>query len=146
MKKALLFTFILLALAALTACARRVGGPLAEDAPPDQVPSILGEYAVNGFDPEGNEYGGRLAITQAENDAYTLQWIISDSLQEGTGTLDGNQLTVTWHTVEGFLVQLTGTATYTVTLEGELYGYKSVDGETGEGTEVAYPNMGDNMK
>ena len=146
MKKALLFTFILLALAALTACASRIGGPLAEDAPPDQVPSILGEYAVNGFDPEGNEYGGRLAITQAENDAYTLQWIISDSLQEGTGTLEGNQLTVTWRTVEGFLVQLTGTATYTVTLEGELYGYKSVDGETGEGTEVAYPNTGDNMK
>lgn len=146
MKKITYFLLFLTLTIFLAACARRVGGPLAEDAPPDQVPNILGEYAINGFDPQGNEYGGRLAITQAEEGPYTLQWIISDSLQEGIGSLNGNQLNVTWRTVEGFLVQLTGTATYTVTIEGELYGVKTVDGETGEGTEVAYPNSGDNMK
>ncbi|GAB4578907.1 MAG: hypothetical protein Fur0022_16440 [Anaerolineales bacterium] len=141
MKKLLLLTLLL----TLTACARRTAGPLAEDAPPDQVPNIVGEYALNGFDPEGNEYGGRLKVTLQENGEYLLQWIISDSLQEGTGTLTGNQLIVTWKTVEGFPVQLTGTATYTVTVAGELYGYKSVDGHEGQGTEAAYPNSGENM-
>lgn len=142
MKKLILFTLTLLL---LTACARRTAGPLAEDAPPDNVPSIVGEYAINGFDPDGNEYGGRLNVTLQDNGEYLLQWIISDSLQEGTGTLTGNQLTVTWRTVEGFLVELTGTATYTVTVKGELYGYKMVDGKDGQGTEAAYPNAGDNM-
>ena len=143
MKKHLLLTFTLLLI--LTACARRTGGPLAEDAPPDQVPSLLGEFALNGFDAEGNEYGGRLTITQDGADEYRLQWIISDSIQEGTGALNGNQLEVTWRTVEGFPVQLTGTATYTVTVAGELYGTKTVDGHEGEGTEIAYPNSPENM-
>ncbi|NUM45256.1 MAG: hypothetical protein HUU38_11175 [Anaerolineales bacterium] len=144
MKKLSLFLLLILILT-LTACARRTAGPLAEDAPPDNVPSIVGEYAINGFDPDGNEYGGRLNVILQDNGEYLLQWIISDSLQEGTGTLTGNQLTVTWRTVEGFLVELTGTATYTVTVKGELYGYKFIDGKDGEGTEAAYPNSGDNM-
>lgn len=144
MKKLTFFLF-LIALLTLTACARRSGGPLAEDAPPDNVPSIVGEYAINGFDPEGNEYGGQLKVSLQDNGEYLFQWIISDSLQEGTGTLTGNQLAVTWRTVEGFLVELTGTATYTVTVKGELYGYKMVDGKDGQGTEAAYPNAGDNM-
>jgi hypothetical protein len=142
MKKLILLTLTLLL---LTACARRTAGPLAEDATPDNVPSIVGEYALNGFDPDGNEYGGRLNVILQDNGEYLLQWIISDSLQEGTGTLTGNQLTVTWRTVEGFPIQLTGTATYTVTVAGELYGYKTVDGKDGQGTEAAYPNSGDNM-
>ena len=144
MKKLSLFLLLILILT-LTACARRTAGPLAEDAPPDNVPSIVGEYAIHGFDPDGNEYGGRLNVILQDNGEYLLQWIISDSLQEGTGTLTGNQLTVTWRTVEGFLVELTGTATYTVTVKGELYGYKMVDGKDGQGTEAAYPNAGDNM-
>jgi hypothetical protein len=129
----------------LTSCARRTGVPLAEDAPPDHVPSILGEFALNGFDPQGNEYGGRLTITQAGEGAYHLQWIVSDSIQEGTGILTGNQLEVTWQTIKGFPVQLSGAARYTITTAGELYGTKTVDGQTGEGTEMAYPNAGENM-
>lgn len=143
--KKLTFFLLLTLILTLTACARRAGGPLAEDAPSDNVPSIVGEYALNGFDPEGNEYGGQLKVSLQDNGEYLFQWLISDSLQEGTGTLTGNQLTVTWHTVKGFPVQLTGTATYTVTVAGELYGYKMVDGQKGQGTEAAYPNSGENM-
>jgi hypothetical protein len=142
-KKVSILTFIFVILS-LTACARRTGGPLAEDAPHDQVPNILGEYALNGVDSQGNEYGGRLSITEAGG-TFQLQWILSESLQEGTGMLKGNQLEVTWHTIEGFPVQLSGTAHYTVTLAGELYGTKTIDGQTGEATETAYPNTGTNM-
>ena len=139
----LLLTFALVI--GIAACTRRMGGPLAEDASLDQVPSILGEFALNGFDPQGNEYGGRLTITQANEGEYHLQWLISDSIQEGTGLLTGNQLTVHWKTVESFPVQLTGAAKYTVTVAGELYGTKTVDGEMGEGAETAYPNSPENM-
>jgi len=131
MKRNLLLISILLL--TLNACAS--GG----DAPPDQGLSLHGQYTVNGSDPQGNEYGGRLIITQTIPGEYHLHWIITDSIQEGTGLLTDNQLTATWRTVAGFSVQQSGTAKYTLTSAGELYGTKTIDGQEGKGTETAYP-------
>jgi hypothetical protein len=114
---------------------------MAPDADPNNVPDLVGEYAVNGFDPLGQEYGGRLSISDnAEPNSYTMQWILVGSIQEGVGVLKGNQLLVEWQSVESSSSQSWGTATYTVTEAGELYGIRMVEGFSEEGTEQAFPN------
>jgi hypothetical protein len=123
----------------LAAC--RGKGVVGPDAPPDAVPEIIGSYSVNGFDPLGAEYGGNLTITAGDTaNTYNLQWIVTGSVQEGNGRLKGNTLTVEWETVSNALRQSHGTATYTVTVNGELHGTRKVEGLSGEGTEEAFPN------
>lgn len=132
---------ILLAAITLAACSGRKPAPLGADAPADNVPNIIGEYAVNGFDPLGEEYGGRLTITAGEQpNQYKMQWLVTGGIHEGTGLLEGNQLTITWNSTIGPIENVTGTALYTVTVNGELYGARSIDGTENPGTETAYPN------
>jgi hypothetical protein len=112
-----------------------------DDASPEALPTIVGSYSVNGFDPLGTEYGGNLTI--APGDAagqYRMQWIITGSIQEGLGRIDGNQLFVEWRTVEGMGPGARGVTTYTVTTLGELYGLRHVDGQSKLGRENAFPN------
>ncbi len=132
------FVFVFL----LSACtAKEKGVPTAADAPPDAVPNLTGKYVVNGVDPLGTEYGGHLTILpgDAENE-FLMQWIVVGSIQEGRGILDGNQLLVEWQAVEGVTGTTQGQAVYTVTLAGELYGTRTVEGHTGVGEEIAFPN------
>lgn len=132
--------FLLLALT-LSACGRNKPGPLGADAPADNVPNIVGSYAINANDPTGEQYGGTLTITEGEQpNEYSLQWLISGGIHIGTGTLAGNQLAVTWHSVSGTDQNVSGIANYTVTVNGELYGTRSIDGVDAPGTETAYPN------
>ena len=126
-------------LAALAACS---DDPLlhADDAAPGSVGSLVGGYVLNGIDPYGKEYTGRLDITDgAFADAYELQWIVTEAFQQGTGTLVGNVLEVEWATSDQAALAVAGTASFTVTIEGELYGSKSVAGDDGEWLETAYP-------
>jgi hypothetical protein len=137
MKRVLLILLIALSLASC----RGKPVPLSEDASPDNVPNIIGEYAVNGFDPTGQEYGGTLVITQgSQPNEYILQWLVTGGMQEGTGILEGNKLNVTWKSVEGSNDIASGKASYTVTTLGQLYGTRTVDGGEGEGTEEVFPN------
>ncbi len=134
--------FILLTLIALslTAC-RGDPAPLGSDAPTDNVPSIIGEYGLNATDPTGEEYGGSLFITAGEQpNEYNLQWLVSGGIQEGKGVLEGNQLTFTWSSLAGTDQDISGTGVYTVTVNGELYGSRSIDGVETPGIESAYPN------
>lgn len=139
MKTKIAFMFLVLIL--LTSCFRSDKySPAAPDAQPDAIPNLVGEYAINGFDPMGTEYGGRLSIMPGEDEnEYKMQWIIVGSIQEGLGVLDGNQITVEWHSVAG-MVETSGRARYTVTEAGELYGTKTVEGLESEGSEIAFPN------
>lgn len=131
-----------LLLLALVACSDDDGSRLAPDAQPGNVPELLGTYVVNGVDPLGTDYGGHLTVTQGEGlNRYHLQWIITGSIQEGTGRLEGNRLLVDWQTIQGLDVNAGGTAEYTVTEAGELYGTRIVDGAEGVGTEEAFPNQ-----
>ena len=133
---------LLVALVALSACGEDQGSKLAPDAAPGNVPDLADTYVVNGFDPLGTEYGGHLTITEGTGlNRYRLQWIITGSIQEGTGSLDGNQLTVEWTTVQGVNREARGTAQYTVTEAGELYGTRTVEGSDEIGTEEAFPNQ-----
>lgn len=132
----ILTIFLMLGLAAC-----REKGDIGPDAPPDAVPDITGSYSVNGFDPLGTEYGGNLTITAGDTpDTYHLQWIVTGSIQEGNGRLEGNTLHVEWTTVSSAAGQSSGTAAYTVTVNRELHGIRTVEGHSGEGTEKAFPN------
>ena len=139
--KKLTILAILLALT-LTACfPRRKPAPLGADAPLDNVPGIVGSFALNATDPTGEQYGGTLTIFEGEApNKYNLQWLVSGDIQEGTGTLEGNQLTFTWQSLSGTDQYLSGHGVYTVTVNGELYGERYIDGVEGPGIESAYPN------
>lgn len=126
----------------LTACfPRRTPAPLSADAPVDNVPNIIGEYALNAEDATRERYGGSLFITAgSQPNEYNLQWLVSGDIQEGTGILEGNQLTFIWQSIEGTDQYLSGYGMYTVTINGELYGERYVEGVAEPGIESAYPN------
>jgi hypothetical protein len=131
---------MVLLLAACTARSATKGKIAGADAQPGAVPDIVGSYSVNGEDPIGTEYGGNLTIKPgASPTEYLLQWIVTGSIQEGSGKLDGNKLRVEWRTVEG-IKPSGGVTTYTITTKRELYGDRSVVGFPKTGTENAFPN------
>lgn len=102
--------------------------------------SLEGTYYVNGFDQQGVEYGGHLTITTtASPNTYEMQWIITGSVQEGMGTVSGDQLLVEWDAIEGYDASSHGTAVYEIASDGELNGERIVAGEEGVGTEEALP-------
>lgn len=141
MKRTSVLLLLLVLALALTACGRKPPAPLGADAPADNVPEIIGEYGLNGEDATHEQYGGSLFITAGSQPGeYHLQWLVSGDIQEGVGTLAGNQLTFTWKSVEGTDQSLSGYGTYTVTVNGELYGERFVDGVTEPGIESVYPN------
>ena len=136
-----IYILILVAAISLTACGRNKPGILGADAPADNVPSVLGSYAVNAIDPTGEQYGGTLTITNGDQpNEYKFQWLISGGIQEGTGTLEGNQLIFTWNSLAGTDQVVSGVGEYTVTVNGELHGTRTINGVETPGTETAYPN------
>jgi len=138
-----IFLLLSLLLLTLTACGRRGDpAPLGEDAPADNIPNIVGEYALNAEDFIHEEYGGTLIITATDSpNEYKFQWLISGGIQEGIGTLEGNKINITWKSVDtGAGENLSGTASYTVTVNGELYGTRTISGMNEPTKETAYPN------
>lgn len=142
MKRIYFFTLLMALALAVTGCfPRRTPAPLGADAPAENVPNILGSYALNANDPTGERYGGTLSVFAGDApNEYKLQWLVSGDIQEGVGTLEGNQLTFTWQSVSGTDQFLSGNGVYTVTVNGELYGPRYIDGVAEPGTESAYPN------
>ncbi len=131
---------LLLVAISLTSC-RGDPAELGMDASADNLPNIIGSYALNATDPTGEEYGGTLTIIEGEQpNEYKLQWLVSGGIQEGMGTLEGNQLTFTWKSLAGTDQDISGTGEYTVTVNGELYGTRTIDGLETPGIETAYPN------
>ena len=135
----------LLALALLSGCSSRDKGQIkGADASPDAVPPLAASFTVNGVDPQGTEYSGNLQVRPGDAPGvYALQWIITGSIQEGFGRLEGNQLLVRWRTTDGIRPGVTGLTTYTITTAGEMYGPRTVDGMGKAGQEKAFPNPPD---
>lgn len=103
---------------------------------------IVGTYVVNGFDPDGIEYGGVLRIDATDvADEFDMRWVVTGTVQEGRGTLSNDQLEVTWQTTADFAVYAEGTATYEVDGDGVLTGTRQVAGSDGVGTEEAFPDL-----
>lgn len=127
----LLLTLALLLTTAISACAF-----------PEEAfdGSLEGSYYVNGFDHQDVEYSGLLTITTMDDPAvYDMQWIITGSVQQGTGEVVGNELRVEWKAIEGYDTSSRGTAVYEISPDGELRGERIVDGQDGFGTEEAFP-------
>ncbi len=106
----------------------------------DDREGIVGTYVVNGSDPSEVEYSG--TVTIADGDApgeYTVQWIVTGAIQQGTGVLDGDVFLVEWRTVTGGRGESGGTGEYTVGDDGVLRGTRTVDGVDGSGTEEIFP-------
>jgi hypothetical protein len=140
-----LLVALLVALALLSGCSDDGEGEIKRaDAPPDAVPALAASYSVNGVDPQGTEYSGNLQVRPGDAaETYALQWIITGSIQEGFGQLQGNQLLVRWRTTDGIGLGVTGLTTYTITIDGELYGPRTIDGVEKAGEEKAFPNPPD---
>lgn len=105
----------------------------------DTPHKIGGTYYVNGTDSRGTEYGGQLIITPTDStDEFAMQWIITGSVQTGTGTWDGTTLDATWSTIEDF-EPASGTASYTLEDDGILIGERHMVGYEDAGYEEAFP-------
>lgn len=127
--------------AVLGACsARERGEILGSPADPNNLPDIVNSYAVNGFDPDGVEYGGTLRIQAGADGEYQLDWIVTGALLSGRGRIEGNQLIVTWESIDERQRPVSGTGTYTITDRGEMYGERYLDGNPTPGTENLFPN------
>lgn len=101
---------------------------------------LNGTYFLNGVDRDGTEYSGTLTITETTDpDVYDMQWIVTGSIQTGTGTIDGTELTIEWHAMEGFDTASHGSGRYTVSVDGDLNGERTVAGQPGVATEEAFP-------
>ena len=131
--------FLVLILLLLTACSKPAA--LGADAPADAVPDIVGDFGVNGVSSNGTEYAGTLTIQPGSAvGQYKLQWIITGGIHEGIGVLDGNVLNFEWSSLSSVAGQSSGAGVYTVTVNGELYGSRTTDGEQGSAAETCYPN------
>ena len=139
MKQYLIAIILLLLIFGCTA--RNKPSEMAPDADTTNIPDLTGTYVVNGVDPIGDEYGGHLTITvDEEPGTYRLQWIVTGGIQEGYGVVKGNQLLVEWQSIEG-ATPARGTAKFTITESGQLYGTRTSESLQGEGQEQAYPNQ-----
>ena len=142
MKRYLLIMFIVLALLVGACSTRERSKVLGADAVPEDIGELTGTYVVNGFDPTGIEYGGHLTVTAGNQPgSYQMQWVLAGSILAGTATLDGNQLLIDWVSVDQRETPSQGTALYTITVDGELYGERFVEGYDNPGTEEAFPNQ-----
>ena len=126
----------------LTACSATKGKITGRDADPAAVPDLAGEYAVNGTDGAGSEYGGRLSIRPGDAAGhYRLQWIVNESIQEGAGTVRRQPTRCRrGRAPRQYGTGNSGVAAYTITDKGELYGMRTVDGAAGNWEEKAFPN------
>ena len=102
---------------------------------------VFGSYVVNGVDPAGTEYTGRVTISPGvDSHDVIMEWIITGAIIHGEGTIDGDTIAVEWETVTDPRGTSTGTATYEVRTDGHLVGTLTVDGFDQVGAETIYPD------
>ncbi len=140
MRIAKIFLLVSGLLFAVSACRSKVS--LAPDADPAHVPSLGGDYLLKGEDPyEQGKYGGRMVIEPGpEPGTYRLTWLIREAFLQGEGRIEGNQLIVTWRTAPGSARPMQGTAKYTITQAGQLYGHRWIEGLEQPAYEEIYPD------
>jgi len=66
-----------------------------------------GGYGVEGRNPDGRTYKGTVEI-EKDGDEYHVSWKVGGSAYEGTGTLEGNLLTVEWGSATPVVYALAG--------------------------------------
>ena len=133
--------YLVLIVLFLAACSRTPAA-LGEDAAPGSLPDLLGDYALNGVNASGSAYAGTLTIQPGDTPGqYKIQWLVTGGVQVGTGIVDGNVLNVEWKSLSSVAGDTSGAGTYTITVNGELYGKRTTDGMPGSVEETCYPNQ-----
>jgi hypothetical protein len=106
----------------------------------EQGPGVIGTYVVNGVDPNGTEYTGRVSIAGGDDAGeVTVEWIITGAILHGEGRVEGDTLSVIWETVTSPRGPSSGTAEYEIHDNGRLVGTRTVDGISRTGTETIFP-------
>jgi len=101
---------------------------------------LAGTYVVNGIDPSGVEYSGTVTIAEGDDPGrFDVQWIVTGSIQQGVGVLEGDRFVVDWSTTSSGSGESSGTADYTLGDDGVLRGTRTVDGAGESGTEEIFP-------
>ena len=140
MKKSFLIILFMLISLLVVGCNRNRGVIQGDPADPNNLPDLVGLYAVNGVDVGGADYSGTLKIERDDEPGqYKLHWIVTGAIQEGEGRIHGNQLQARWRNLEG-VSHSQGSIIYTITTLGELDGIRTIDGFDGQGWEKAFPN------
>lgn len=107
---------------------------------PDDRDGLAGTYVVNGIDPAGIEYSGTVTISEGDEPGrFIVQWIVTGSIQQGVGVLEGDRFVVDWSTSSSGSGESSGTADYTLGGDGVLRGTRTIDGSDGSGTEEIFP-------
>jgi hypothetical protein len=75
-----------------------------------RLPAPEGNYSVAGRNPDGTRYTGAVAIAR-QGSRYQVNWRVGTSAYRGTGTLDGNVLTVNWGAATPVVYSLAGNGT-----------------------------------
>lgn len=103
---------------------------------------VYGSYVVNGVDPVGTEYTGRVTISRgADLNDIVMEWVITGAIIRGEGVVDGTTIEVEWETVNSPGGEISsGTATYQVLDDGRLTGTVTVTGFDQVGSETIYPD------
>ena len=121
MKSSLGTILVLFLIVGLAACSTTKGKITGRDADPAAVQDLAGEYAVNGMDGAGSEYGGRLSIRPGDAAGhYRLQWIVNESVQEGAGAVEEQADGDVAEPARPVSPNARGVATYIITDKGEL--------------------------
>ncbi len=107
----------------------------------DVGPGLDGLYVVNGTDPVGVDYSGTVQIGATDQpNVYSIEWLVTGGIQQGTGTLSGDVFAGTWSGLgreRG--TGTSGTFRYTVGTDHVLRGTRTVDGVEGEAVEEILP-------
>ena len=87
---------------------------------------VAGVYTVNGTDPEGVEYSGTVTIVSDGDSTFSIEWVITGGIHEGTGVVQGDRLDVEWWTTSDPSGQLSGSGSYVIESNGDLVGTREL--------------------
>ena len=103
-------------------------------------PGLAGTYTVNGIDPTGAEYSGTAIVVATERaDTYDVEWIITNAVQRGTGTVTGTSFTVDWEATSS-ATPGAGRTVFDIGDDGGLRGRRYIDGVGASGSEELFPD------
>ena len=81
------------------------------------APQIEGAYRVQGLNPNGSGYEGRVTITVKDNTAF-FRWEIAGDTFHGQGPLTGNTLVIDWGEAQPVIYQINADGTLKGTWAG----------------------------
>ncbi len=101
---------------------------------------IAGTYTINGVHSSGEEYSGTVVITEtATGGTFDIEWLITGTIQRGTGVQRGDRLTVDWQSVAAADGDIRGGGSYRIDVDGRLVGTRTVSGVDEPSTEELFP-------